>query len=100
MGERINNIDDLEFGDILILRNYEKYVYADRSMYGERDSYYHDGDTVDCNYTNFNNDEDSEYDIIKVIRNGKTIYERTVKEMTLKEVCKELGYEVKIIKED
>ena len=100
MGERINNMNDLEFGDILILRNTQKYVYADNCMYGYMSGYYHDADDVYCCYTDFNDDEDSECDIIQVIRNGKTIYERTVKEMTLKEVCKELGYEVKIIKED
>lgn len=39
---------------------------------------------------------------IKYPSDFTTIYEKSneVKEMTLKEVCKELGYEVKIIKED
>lgn len=98
---KITSIDDLKFGDILVQRNGDEYVYADRSMYGEQDSYYNDGDTLDSYYnSDFSYDgDDQEYDIVKVLRNGKTIYEKTIKEMTLKQICEELGYEVKIIKD-
>ena len=99
---RITNINELEFGDILVQRNGDKYVYADRCMYGEHDSYYNDADTVDCSYDSdfdYENSDQQEYDIVKVIRNGKIIFDKPVKEMTLKEICKELGYEVKIIKD-
>lgn len=101
MEEKITSIYELKFGDILIQRNEDKYVYASGRMYGESDSYYNDGDCVDSYYQkNFTyNDDMPERDIIKVIRNEKTIYEKVVKEMTLKQICDELGYEVKIIKD-
>lgn len=101
MDEKITNINELKFGDILIQRNGDRYVYADECMYGEHDSYYNDADTLDCYYdSGFDySDDQQEHDIVKVIRNGKTIYEKAIKEMTLKQICKELGYEVKIIKD-
>ena len=49
-------------------------------------------------------DDDENNDIMKVERPVMyhTVFERdeTVKEMTLDEICKALGYEVKIIKEE
>lgn len=101
MEEKITSINDLKFGDILIQRKGDRYVFASGQMYGESDDYYNDCDCVDDYYQkNFNYDDDMpERDIIKVIRNEKTIYEKVIKEMTLKQICDELGYEVKIIKD-
>lgn len=101
MEEKITSIDDLKFGDILIQRKGDRYVFASGCMYGEYDSYYNDGDTVDCYYnSDFSYDGDEqEYDIIKVIRKEKIIFNKPIREMTLKQICDELGYEVKIIKD-
>lgn len=81
-------------------------MYADDCLYGE-DSY-NACDTDDiCNWNYITFDykstdiDDREYDIIEIYREGKLIYEKPkVEELTLKEICKRLGYDVKIIKED
>lgn len=99
--------DDLLEGDVVTLRNGEKLVFVMNSF-------------RDCNGSNMDNylysigDLDKELkcsndvrrnsDIIKVERptQYKIMYERKeeVKEMTLAQVCEELGYNVKIIKEE
>lgn len=102
-------LKDLQFADILTLKNKEKYVYASYSMYGYEDNYDLSCGIVDDLYNNnlkiqtsYYDEYSDEYDIMKVERNGQTVYERdeNIKEMTLKEVCDELGYEVKIVKEE
>ena len=106
--ELIENIkfNEIKSGDIITLRNGDR-LYVDK-----------DFDLVDlgdCNtgvfnlHTCFDNNFKSIHhnkneDIIKVERVSKfnVVYEeieKRIKEMTLKEVCKELGYEIKIIKE-
>lgn len=95
------NIDDLQFGDILSLRNGEKYVYADGHMYGEKGEYCGDARTVTVWYNKdlTQNESDKNEDIIKVERSGQVIYEREdVREMTVEEISKALGYEVKVVK--
>lgn len=95
-------INDLEFADIITLRNGERYVLVEDTMYGEDSCY-----DCDCdNIGDYNNDGtrrygNKNYDIMKVERNGKVIFERdeTVREMTVKEISKALGYDVKIVKE-
>lgn len=101
----VKHLDDLKFADVLILRSGEKFVVADGCMYGEKGSEYRDSDTLDCCYLNdlTYDDEDKdcrEYDIVQVIREGKTVFKREAKKMTVAEICKELGYEVEIIKEE
>lgn len=89
---------DLKEGDIVTLRNGKVGLYSeDMSI---------DGLTI------FNIEDDltnngsckEELDIVKVERpvSYTTVYEReeNAKEMTLKEICEALGYEVKIVKED
>ena len=97
-------LEDLEFADILTLRNGQKYVLANDHMFG-----YNDHDDFDCYYvSNTYNDDltsedcNSDFDIVKVERHGQTIYERekVVKKMTVSEICKELGYDVEIVKEN
>lgn len=97
-------LKDLQFADILTLRNGQKYVIANDHMFG-----CHGDDDFDCDYleNNYNNDltnedSDTSFDIIKVERYGQVIYERekTVKKMTVSEICKELGYDVEIVKEN
>lgn len=95
-------LNDLQFADILTLRNGQRYVIANDHMFG-----YYDDDDFDCNYleNTFNNDftsqnGDTSFDIVKVERYNQTIYERekAIKKMTVLEICKELGYDVEIIK--
>ena len=98
---------DLQFGDIVTTRNEEKYVVADERVYGEIGSYERDCDLIEdvyddnlkCSY--YEEDEDKEFDIMKVERNGNVIYERdeTIRELTIKEISELLGYEVKVVKE-
>lgn len=92
-------------GDVLTLDNGDKLVVVEE----------YDGlKTVDIYKTNDNSlCEVSELDdklvcrdggekVMKITRDGEVLYERPeeeVKEMTLKEVCEKLGYEVKIIKD-
>lgn len=108
----VKKLNDLKFGDIITLRNEERYVYADTVMYGEKEQY-----ALDCNFLKKTYNEDfttktvrgnvcdfneKSYDIMKIERQGKVVYERKEKivEMTLEEVCDKLGYDVKIVKND
>ena len=105
----ITTINDLQFADVVTLRNGERYVVADDYLYGEDDDYYIDSRYIEDYYNNdltYNEDDgdydDEGYDIVKVERNGSIIYEREetkVKEMTVAEISEALGYEVKIVKE-
>ena len=91
--------DDLREGDKLTLRNGEIGYYCDGMCI--------DGlfpDDIRSNLTN-SGDGGSALDIIKVERPSSYVamYERAdvrAREMTVKEISKELGYEVKIVKGD
>ncbi len=94
-------ISDLQFADILTLRNGERYVYTDNHIYGEGYHYHCDADTVKADFReNLTRDSSfAEYDIMKVEREGQIIFERQdVREMTVEEISKVLGYEVKVVK--
>lgn len=108
-------LSDLQFADIVTVRNGERYVVGDHMLCGESTNYELDCDEIDDSYTEdliyrrrsfaigVSHVFDTDYDIVKIERAGQVVYERqgeSVKEMTLAEVCKELGYEVKIVKED
>lgn len=78
--------DDLEFGDILTLRNEERYVYASEHIYGEDEDYHLDCDEISYYHTEkLKHEDDSDYDVVKVERVGQVVYEREeeLKEMTL-----------------
>jgi len=102
--ELINTLtlSDLQFADILTLRNGERYVVGDNYMYGENGRYYRDCDIISDYYNEdlTQNENDTEEDIVKVERAGQVIYERqeTVK-VTMEDVCKKFGYDVEIVKE-
>ena len=96
-------INNLQFGDIVTLRNGERYVVADCYLHGESDMYngdcYSIYDMYNKDLTQNENNEDE--DIVKVQRDGKVIYDREdtkVREMTVAEISKALGYEVKVVK--
>lgn len=94
--------DDLQFADILTLRNGERYVVVDNHMWGEDEDYGRDGDGISTWYNNdlTQNEGNKDEDIVKVERAGQIVYERIdeAKEMTVEEISKALGYEVKIVK--
>ena len=87
---------DLKDGDKITLRNGEVGIYTG-------DETYIDG-LCNCHINNDltnNGSRGSELDIVKVERprKYKTVYEREkVREMTVEEISKELGYEVKVVK--
>lgn len=104
-------LKDFQFGDIITLRNGERYVYADGTMYGEKEQY-----ALDCEILTEIYNEDliatnvcenvydfnkKSCDIMNIERQREVVYERKEEtvEMTLSEVCKKLGYNVKIVKE-
>ena len=109
---------DLKNGDIVELRNGERYVYIEK--YNDRFIYSTDSDEVivnlkDGEYSRLANYDDDlrykgrgncEYDIMKILdmsefyKKQKWTWEREkTEEMTLEEVCKELGRDIKIVKE-
>lgn len=109
---------DLKNGDIVELRNGQRYVYIEK--YNDRFIYSTDSDEVivnlkDGEYSRLGNYDDDlrykgrgncEYDIMKILdmsefyRKQKWTWEREkTEEMTLEEVCKELGKDIKIVKE-
>ncbi len=102
--ERIANDfkrDDLQFADIITLRNGERYVVAVGSMYGENGYYNRDCDTI-WDWYNLDltqNEGEREEDIVKVERSGKVVYERIeeVREMKMEEINKALGFKVKVV---
>lgn len=110
---QVVKLSDLQFADVVTTRNNQRYVVGDNCLLGEDNTYYLDcvtiSDSFDEDLTHHDHswsgisDHDTNYDIMKVERAGQVVYERKeepVKEMTLAEVCKELGYEVKIVKEN
>lgn len=93
---------DLQNGDVVEYKNGSRRVVIDDQLFGE-DGY----SKLDAFSGNL---KASHYTIMKVYRNPKCfsncdesncIYDRNtddVKEMTLAEVCKELGYNIKIVR--
>lgn len=103
--KRINiERNEIEFGDILTLRNGERYVVARGVMFGEKGFYNRDADGVEVWYYNdlTQNENNKNEDIIRVERAGNIIYERQTeaKKMTVAQICKELGYDIEIVKEE
>ena len=88
---------DLRDGNKITLRNGKVGVYTG-------DETYIDG-LCNCHINNDltnNGSRGSELDIVKVERprTYKTVYEREkVREMTVEEICKALGYEVKVVED-
>lgn len=105
--DTISNKEELEEGDIVTLRNGDRLVYLGNEEFAdlgdENSNYVSDvGDLKDdLSYDGWDNEPD--YDVVKVERPATyyTAFEREDKarEMTIKEISKELGYEVKVVKE-
>lgn len=100
--------DDLQNGDIVYLRNGNVKIYrSDDDVFSDYENCF-EYDTLD-DLSDLNDDltssYDEEHDIIRVTRPKEydELFKREEvkpKEMTLKEVCDILGYEIKIKKED
>lgn len=91
-------LNELQFADILTLRDGARFVVAQDYMFSE-DYHYCDTNEISIYYNkNLKYKGDKNYDIMKVERAGKVIFEREdVREMTTEEVSKALGYKVKIV---
>jgi len=105
--------ENLQFADVITLRNGERYVYADEAIYAEDDDYKADGDTIELCYNDdltrgsrsyYYSGKLEDYDIVKIERAGEVVYQREDNkepvEMTVAEISEKLGYEVKIVKEN
>lgn len=95
---------DLLDGDIVTQRNEDQKRYSTK-----RNGFVGLGGNSYLDYNNYtenllDKDGDEIYDIMKVERaiEYKTVFDRDteVKEMTIAEIEKELGYQIKVIKED
>ena len=97
--------NDLENGDIVTLRNGDKLIYIDDYFYDVSNGYDNVLDDIgDLRDNMIYSDPDySESDIMKVSRptDYVDVFSRPKesKKMTVSEICKELGYDVEIIKE-
>lgn len=108
---------DLKNGDIVELRSGEKYVYIEqyinwyiyntepiKKIVGLKDGYSMKLSNYDNNLF-FENRDDCKFDIMKILdmsefyNNPKWTLERKQEEMTLEEICQELGRDIKIVKE-
>ena len=105
MVELIQTLNDLQFKDIITLRNGDELILSEDNKFKDiKPINYNDVISLDDFYNDltYKNRINEDFDIIKVERPiYSIIYERTnkPKEMTLEEISKALGYEVKI-KED
>ena len=108
---------DLKYGDIVELRNGNRYVYVknyfdlmgyDPKPYDAIVSLKNGDDIPISDYNNkllYKKRGECKYDIMKILdkneicKNLKWTLERSKTEMTLEEVCKELGRDIKIVKE-
>ena len=87
---------DLQEGDIVTDREGDKSIYHDEELIGDTDIIDHFNDDLKSRSGN------DDYDIVKVERPIKmeTVFEEEpeVREMTVEEISKALGYEVKVVK--
>lgn len=104
----MNNIlkkHELKDGDIVVLRNGDELIYTNddfRDMSNDCDNWLSETYDIDDNLLMKDRDEkDSDIMVVKRPDHYSKIFERdeTVREMTVEEISKELGYEVKIVKE-
>ena len=106
----ISNKNDLKKGDIVTLRNGDKLMYVGEEAYDNFIDLSEGNDNYLTDLSDLNDDmtmSDRDYrdsDIVNVDRafTYTNVFEREeeTREMTLEEICKELGYNVKIVKEE
>lgn len=102
----VKTTDDLITGDIVTLENGDR-LYFDGMNFDDLGDEHDNGlyDKYDLNHDLTSKDRScSESDIVKVERPMKytTVFERVkvAREMTISEISKALGYEVKVVKEE
>lgn len=112
MGDKSLTKSDLKTGDVCLYRNNETVIYnASLDMFITHNGGWHDGNDVNDDLTSKVN---TKYDIVAIRRPvrkcdcifdafvcnfGDLVYERNEpEEMTLEEVCRLLGKEIKIVK--
>lgn len=103
-GENEMTKDDLENGDIIFLRNgNELIVYNDNELCDLESDCFSPLNNLEDLEEDLIYEDDEDYDVVEVKRPSgyDTMFERKeeVKEMTVSEISKKLGYEVKIVKE-
>lgn len=110
----ITSLKELQFADVITLRNSERYVYGNGYILGEDNTYDADCDNIKEGCYNddltrnskdfYYSDKPEDFDIVKVERAGEVVYQREDTkepvEMTVAEISEKLGYEVKIVKEN
>ena len=105
----ITKKDELKNGDIVKLRNGDELIYFEddgtfADLHNNQNNCLCDLDNLTDNMKSDGYAYGEENDIMEVKRpvlyHNVFTRDETVKEMTLKEVCDALGYEVKIIKEE
>ena len=101
----VKNIEDLKDGDIITLGNGDRLSYFDGSFTDLNDVYTNNVcDLSDLNYDlTFKHKHNKEENKVVKVERPLTYYEvfnreETVKEMTIEEISKALGYKVKIVK--
>lgn len=95
--------EDLKNNDIVTLKNGDRLLFFNGDFYDLGGSCCHYIDDLDDYDDELMCDFDKDYDIIKVERPVKyeTVFEREdVKELTVDEISKILGYKVKVVGED
>ena len=101
--EEVKSMDDLEDGDVVTLRNGDRLLYCDEQFKDLTYPHHNGVCCLDDLYPDLTSCNDKYDDVIKVERPA-TYYEvfnreESVREMTVEEISKALGYEVKIVKE-
>ena len=101
---KVETADDLKEGDIVTLRNGDRMLFDGENFIDLFDEPHNSlSDIYDLN-DDMTVEGLKNSDIMQVERPTKytTVFERTNEpvEMTLSEICKKLGYEVKIVKEE
>lgn len=100
----VNSLKDLKAGDIVTLRNGDRLLFAGENFI---DLFKNPHNSL-CDINDLNDDmtvdDCKNSDIMEVERPSRyiTVFERgeETREMTLEEICKELGYNVKIVKNE
>lgn len=94
---------DLEDGDIVTLRNGEKLMFYEEDLFDIGRNHSNCLYDLDELTDDLKSEDEEDEDIVKVERaiDYTTLYQRKeAKEMTVEEISKALGYEVKIVKGD
>ena len=85
----------LQNGDVLTMKDGDKYILYNEKLY-DLDGVGYDLDDFDYD---LNHDYNNDRNFVKIEKLDGTVITNEIEEMTLAEVCEELGREIKIVKE-